>query len=137
MFKSLAYQNWVFSDASRQSRSFSSAGGRTVMWRYIFLALKHLLSTGLSIVAVFVSGLACAATREALRGKNYSDVGVPMYENDGIATLVGLLVFLIILFGFLYVLQRTLSQNLQWLPYLVAIITCIFASPFLLIAVFW
>ncbi|EKF00835.1 hypothetical protein FDUTEX481_08526 [Tolypothrix sp. PCC 7601] len=48
MFKSLAYKNWLFSDGSRQSSSFSGAGEITVVWRYIFLALKHLLSTGLS-----------------------------------------------------------------------------------------
>jgi len=60
-----------------------------------------------------------------------------MYEYNGIATFAGLLVFLIVLFGFLYVLQRTLSRNLQWLPYLVAMITCISASPFLFVALLW
>jgi uncharacterized membrane protein YhaH (DUF805 family) len=91
------------------------------------------LSTGLSIAAVFVSGLACILTRHALYGRNYSDVGVPMYENAAIATMLGILVFFVLLFGLLYILQRTLSRNLQWFPYLIAVITfvvaCIYSGP--------
>jgi hypothetical protein len=107
------------------------------MWRYTALTLKHLLTTGLSIVAVFTSGLASGLTREVLRGRNYSDVGVPMYENDGMARGAGFLVFLIVLLGFLYILQRTLSRNLQWLPYLVATITCICSAPILFFMLVW
>ena len=93
------------------------------MWRYVFSVLKHLLSISLSIAAVFISGLACIFTRHALYGRNYSDVGVPMYENAAIATMFGALVFFVLLFGSLYSLQRTLSRNLQWLPYFIAAIT--------------
>ena len=91
----------------------------------------------MSIVAVFVSGFASALTRGVLRGRNYSDVGVPVYENDAIATGVSFFVFLIVLLGVLYLLQRTLSRNLQWLPYLVAMITCICATLFLFVIFFW
>ena len=93
----------------------------------------------MSIVAVFVSGLASALTRGVLRGRNYSDVGVPVYEyeNDAMATGVSFFVFLIVLLGVLYLLQRTPSRNLQWLPYLVAMITCICATPFLFVIFFW
>ncbi|MBW4659072.1 MAG: hypothetical protein KME15_10380 [Drouetiella hepatica Uher 2000/2452] len=111
------------------------------MWRYISFALRHFLSTGLSVAAVFASGLACILTRHALYGRNYSDVGVPMYENAFIATMLGILVFFVLLFGSLYILQRTLSRNLQWLPYLVAVATfaaaCLYSgSSNIIIAVF-
>jgi|GEM_PF-6364792 len=59
------------------------------------------------------------------------------YKNDGIATAAGFLVFLIVLLGVLYLLQRTLSRNLQWLPYSVAVITCICSTPFLFVVFFW
>jgi hypothetical protein len=107
------------------------------MWKSIFLALKNLLTSGLSIAAVALAGFASGLTRELLRGKNYSDVGVPMYANNDISTLAGLLVFAIVLFGLLYALQKTISRNLPWLPYLVAIITCIFSSPILVLLLFW
>jgi hypothetical protein len=106
------------------------------MWRYIVLTLKHLLTTGLSIVAVFVSGIVSALIRTSLRVRNNSGVG-PEYDNEDIATVVGFLVFLIVLLGLLYLLQRTLSRNLQWLPYLVAVITCICSTPFLSVVFFW
>jgi hypothetical protein len=107
------------------------------MWRSTFLAFKNLLTTVLSISAVALAGAASGLTRELLRGKNHSDVGVPMYANNDIATLAGLLVFVIVLFGSLYALQKTISRNLQWLPYLVAIVTCICSSPILILLLFW
>ncbi len=107
------------------------------MWRHVSSILRHLLSTGLSIFVVGLSGFASILTRAALRGRDYSDVGVPMYENNGIATSAGVLVFLIVLLGFLYILQRTLSRDLQWLPYLVAMITCIFSYQSLYLMLLW
>jgi hypothetical protein len=107
------------------------------MWKSISLMLKHLLSTGLSIVAVFVSGIACVFTRAAILDRKYYDAELQIYTNNGIATFIGLLVFLIVLLALLYTLQRTLSQTLQWLPYLVAVITCIFASPILVVFLSW
>lgn len=95
------------------------------MWRYIALTLKHLLTTGLSIISVLTSGLVSALTWMILKGRNYSDVGVPMYENSDIATFTALLVFFIVLLGFLYTLQRTISRNTPCLPYITAQITCI------------
>jgi heme/copper-type cytochrome/quinol oxidase subunit 1 len=106
------------------------------MWRYIALTLKPLLTTGLSIVAVFVSGIVSVLIRTSLRVRNHSGVG-PEYYNEEITTVVGLLVFLILLLGLLYLLQRTLSRNLQWLPYLVAVITCICSAGFLAVMFFW
>lgn len=47
--------------------------------------------------------------------------------------MLGILVFFVLLFGLLYILQRTLSRNLQWFPYLIAVITfvvaCIYSGP--------
>lgn len=60
-----------------------------------------------------------------------------MYEHRDIATLAGLLVFSIVLFGLLYTLQRTLSRDLQWLPYYVATATCLFSSPILIPLLVW
>lgn len=59
------------------------------------LLSRRLLSAVLSILAVPVSGLASGLTWLALKGRNYSDVGVPMYENSSIATFVAFLVFFI------------------------------------------
>jgi NhaP-type Na+/H+ or K+/H+ antiporter len=105
------------------------------MRKFTSLAIKHLLSTGLSIIAVFVSGFAGAVARGVVRG-NYSQE-TQIYENEGAAAFAALLVFFIVLVGLLYTLQRTLSRNLQWLPYLVAFITCIFAGPFLWVMFSW
>ncbi len=59
-----------------------------------------------------------------------------MYEHNGIASLAGLFVFAVVLFGCLYTLQRTLSRNFQWLPYLVALLTGIGFSPILIFILF-
>lgn len=107
------------------------------MWRYLSVTLKYLLITGLSVVAVFASGLASVLTREVLRGRNRSDVGVPMYANNDLVIGAGFLVFLIVLFGALYIIQYTLSQHLRWLPYLVAMITCICSAPILYFTLIW
>lgn len=107
------------------------------MRRYISSALQHLLTIGLSIDFVFVATLASIIPRLALRGRNNSDVGVPMYENDDIARTVGLLVFTVVLLIFLFGLQRTLSRNLQWLPYFAAAIACVCFNQILQILLFW
>ncbi|AKG22454.1 hypothetical protein [Calothrix sp. 336/3] len=106
------------------------------MLRNIFSVLKYLLSAALSVCAVFLSGFASLFIRDLLKGKNYSDVGVPMYENYGVATLAGMLVFAIVLFVCLYILQHTLSRNLQMFPYIVAILACIAFSPILVLLLF-
>ena len=66
-------------------------------------------------------------TRHALYGRNYSDMGVPIYENAFIATMLSILVLFVLLFGSLFILQRTLSRNLQWLPYLISVTTFVAA----------
>jgi ABC-type maltose transport system permease subunit len=93
------------------------------MLRLIFLVLQHLLTSGLAMGAVFVSALISTVLIQALRGRNYSDVGVLMYENEELARAVGL--------------QRTLSSNLPWLPYAAAAITCVCFRPILLIFLSW
>lgn len=87
-------------------------------------------------MAVFVSGFVSALTRGVLRGSNY-DVGTQEYTNDGMATGVAFFVFSTVLIGLLYLLQRSLSRDLWWLPYLVAVITCVFSTPFLFVIFFW
>lgn len=95
------------------------------MWASTLSALKRLLSAVLSILAVPISGFASGLTWLALKGRNYSDVGLPMYENSSVATFVAFLVFFIALFGLLYVLQRTISRNAPYFPYVIAGITCV------------
>ena len=107
------------------------------MLRLIFLVLQHLLTSGLAMGAVFVSALISTVLIQALRGRNYSDVGVPMYENEELARAVGLFVFAIVLLAYLFGLQRTLSSNLPWLPYAAAAITCVCFRPILLIFLSW
>ncbi len=107
------------------------------MLRYISLVLQHLLTIGLAMGAVFVSALISTVPIQVLRGRNYSDVGVPMYENEELARAVGLFVFAIVLLAYLFGLQRTLSANLPWLPYAAAAITCVCFRPILLIFLFW
>lgn len=60
-----------------------------------------------------------------------------MYENNNVATIAGVLIFLIVLLGVLYSLQRTLCRNLRWLPYFIAGITCICLSQILFLALVW
>ena len=79
----------------------------------MLLALKNLLTTVLSIAAVALAGMASGLTRELLRGKKHSDVGVPMYANNDIATLAGLLVFVIVLFGLLFGVWKKLKQKMD------------------------
>jgi Zn-dependent protease with chaperone function len=85
------------------------------MWTSTPSVLKRLLSTVLSILVVPISGLASKLIWLTLKGRNYSDVGVPMYENSSIATFAAFLVFFIVLFGLLYLLQRTISRNAPYL----------------------
>ncbi|PPT09366.1 hypothetical protein CKA32_002118 [Geitlerinema sp. FC II] len=60
-----------------------------------------------------------------------------MYEYNDIATATGILVFTIVLFCFLYAIQRTLSRDVWWLPYLTAIVTCICTNQILFFVFFW
>ncbi len=55
-----------------------------------------------------------------VRGRNYSDVGVIMYEGRSIAFAVGILGFPVFLSVFLLVIKQTLSKNSN-LPYRVGI----------------
>jgi hypothetical protein len=89
------------------------------------------------MAAVFIAGIASGLTRDLLQNRNYSNIGVPAHQSYNITILAGVLVFTIVLLGSLYVLQRTISRNLQWLPYVVAIITCICFSPILFFMLVW
>ncbi len=59
------------------------------------------------ILAIFLS----LAVAGYFKGKNYSDVGVPMYTNSDLALVVGILVYPLLGGLFLFAIDRTLNKN--------------------------
>lgn len=85
--------------------------------------LRILTTIALSSFDVVSAAIACVFTRSALRGRNYSDVGVAIYAGNGMATLGGIVIFTLVLCGGLYLIQRYLSREWPQLPYLSAGLT--------------
>jgi len=107
--------------------------------KYLLGILRYFLSAFLSAVAIIVSSLVAILTRDILRGRNYSDVGVPMYSNAEMATLVGLVAFILISLGLLHIIAYTFNRNNPWFPYVVAFIVCIYiySDSTLFLVLFW
>ncbi|MEL6776126.1 MAG: hypothetical protein AAFO06_02635 [Cyanobacteria bacterium J06597_16] len=97
-------------------------------------SMRHVLSGVLSFVAVFVAGGVSTLTRQALQAKNTLAPDTGLYSSDGLATFAGLLAFVIVLVGALYVLRQTLSHSQKQIPLMVAVLTCTCLSPFLAVA---
>lgn len=94
--------------------------------RYTLISVKYILLTLISMCSVDGSGLLALYVAEPFKGRNVSDVGVPMYENYALAAVVWLLVFLFLSWLCLFLIKKTLSPNSN-LPYwigLIAIIPC-------------
>ena len=107
--------------------------------KYLLGTLRYILSAFLSAVAIIVSSLVAILTRDILRGRNYSDVGVPMYSNGDLSIFVGLLAFILISLGLLHIIAYTFNRNNPWFPYVVAFIICIYiySDSTLFLVLFW
>lgn len=66
------------------------------------------LSAIASVILAFFLSLAVAGY---FKGRNYSDVGVPMYTNSDLALVVGILIYPLLGGLFLFAIDRTLNKN--------------------------
>jgi len=62
-----------------------------------------------------------------------------MYSNGDMATLIGLLAFLLISLGLLHIIAYAFHRNNRWFPYVVAFIFCIYiySGDTLFLVLFW
>lgn len=66
------------------------------------------LSTIAAIVFSFSLGL---TVTNALKGKNYSDVGVPMYTNSDAAYHIGLVIYPLVSGLLIFIINKTICKN--------------------------
>lgn len=96
-----------------------------------------MLSAGLGIIAVPLAAIISLLVQQALRGRNVSDVGVPMYAHSEIAAAIALFTFCVVLWALLTGVRRIVGGERPWLLYAAAGVTALLLSPLFYLALFW
>ncbi len=64
-----------------------------------------------SLVAALLALVTSWAVTKLLRGRNISDVGVPMYPSSGLALTAGWIVYIILGLGLVWIVGRTIGRG--------------------------
>jgi len=97
---------------------------------------QRILITIVTLSAILISVTLSWQFTKMVRGRNYSDVGVVMYENRLMALVVGIFGFPTLSGASIMLIKKTLSRNSR-LPYWIGGIVFIICLPFYLLLLLW